>query len=128
MGTVVKLTQRGNFQKTERFLHNLIEFKYTHRLKHYGEKGVEALKAATPRDTGKTADSWSYEIVEKKGRTAIYWKNSNIIDGTCIALIIQYGHGTRNGGFVEGVNYIPPAIQPIFDQMAKEVWKEVVQS
>ena len=126
MGAVVKLTQRGNFQKTDKFLHKLVEYKYAHRLKHYGEKGVDALRAATPRDTGKTAESWSYEIVEQKGRTAIYWKNSNIVDGVCIAMIIQYGHGTRNGGFVEGRNYIPPAIQPIFDQMAKEVWKEVV--
>lgn len=126
MGVVLKVTQRGNFQKTDRFLHRLVEFKYAHRLRYYGEKGVQALKAATPVDTGKTAESWSYEIVEEKGRTALYWKNDNKVDGVSIALILQYGHGTRNGGFVEGINYIPPAIRPIFDQMAKEVWKEVV--
>lgn len=84
------------------------------------------MKAATPKDSGKTAESWDYKIVEETGRTAVYWTNSNVNKGVNIALIIQYGHGTRNGGFVEGINYIPPAIQPIFEEMANEVWKEVV--
>lgn len=126
MGTILKVTQRGNFQKTERFLSGLKQLHYARKLKHYGEKGVTALKAATPKDTGKTSESWSYKIVEEPGRTTIYWTNSNVVDGVNIAMVLQYGHGTRNGGFVEGINYIPPAIRPIFDQMAKEVWKEVV--
>lgn len=126
MGAIVSFTQRGNFQKTDRFLSKLAQFHYARRLRHYGEKGVSALRAATPKDSGTTAESWSYEIVEEKGRTAIYWRNSHIVNGVNIALVLQYGHGTRNGGFVEGIDYIPPAIRPIFDQMAKEVWKEVV--
>lgn len=126
MGTVLKVTQRGNFQKTDKFLHKIVQFHYAKKLRHYGEKGVAALKAATPKDTGLTAESWSYEIVEEEGRTAIYWRNSNFVNGVPIALVIQYGHATRNGGFVEGVDYIPPTVRPIFNQMAKEVWKEVV--
>lgn len=128
MGRIVSVTQKGNFGKTDRFLHGLKEFHYSRKLRHYGEKGVQALSAATPRDTGKTAESWSYEIVEEKGRTAIYWRNSNVVDGVPIALVIRYGHVTRNGGFVEGRDFISPTIRPIFDQMAKEVWKEVVSS
>lgn len=127
MGAVVKLKQTGDFKKTEHFLSGLVGAHYMCKLKKYGERGVEALKAATPVDSGKTADSWSYEIVEKEGRTAIYWKNSNIVNGVCIAIILHYGHGTRGGGFVEGRNYITPAIQPILDKMAEEVWREVVQ-
>lgn len=126
MGAVVKLKQTGEFKKTEHFLSGLVSAHYMHKLKKYGERGVAALRDATPKDSGKTAESWSYEIVESSGRTAIYWKNSNIVDGVCIAIILHYGHGTRNGGFVEGKNYITPAIQPILDKMADEVWKEVV--
>ena len=127
MGAVVRLRQTGDFKKTEHFLSGLIGAHYMNKLKKYGEKGVEALKAATPVDSGKTAESWSYEIVEEKGRTSIFWKNSNITDGVCVAIILHYGHGTRNGGFVEGRNYITPAIQPVLDEMADAVWKEVVQ-
>ena len=89
--------------------------------------GVAALKAATPRDTGKTAESWTYEIVQEKNRLAVYWKNTNVVNGVNIAIILQYGHATRDGGFIEGVDYINPAIRPIFEQMAREAWKEVVQ-
>lgn len=126
MGAIVSVTQRGNFQKTERFLSKLTQLHYARKLRHYGEKGVAALKAATPKDSGKTAESWSYEIVEEKGRTALYWRNSHVVNGVNIALVLQYGHGTRNGGFVEGIDYIPPAVRPIFREMADEVWKEVV--
>lgn len=126
MGSVVRLRQTGNFKKTDRFLSGVVGAHYMRKLKKFGAMGVEALKAATPRDTGKTADSWSYEIVQSEGRTSIYWKNSNIVNGVCIALILHYGHGTKGGGFVEGKNYISPAIQPILDRMADEVWKEVV--
>lgn len=127
MGRVVSITQKGNFQKTNRFLHGLIGAHYARKMKHYGEKGVQALKANTPKDSGETAESWSYEIVEEPGRTAIYWRNSHVVNGTNIAVILQYGHATRNGGFVEGIDYINPAIRPIFEQMANEAWKEVVR-
>ena len=127
MGAVIKLRQTGDFKRTEKFLSGLVGAHYMRKLKKYGERGVEALSAATPKDSGKTAEAWSYEIVEQAGRTSIFWKNSNINDGVCIAIILHYGHGTRNGGFVEGRNYISPAIQPILDEMADAVWKEVVQ-
>lgn len=118
----------GDFGKTEKFLHSIIEHHYAKKLEKYGKKGVEALMAATPKDSGKTKESWSYEIEEVKGRTSIYWRNSNVQNGVNIAIILQYGHATRNGGYVEGVDYINPAIQPIFEEMAQEAWKEVVSS
>jgi hypothetical protein len=126
MASVVRLRQTGNFHKTESLLSGMVGAHYMRKLRKFGRMGVEALREATPRDTGKTAESWSYEIVQEKGRTSIYWKNSNIVNGVCIAVILHYGHGTRGGGFVEGKNYITPAIQPILDRMADEVWKEVV--
>ena len=94
-------------------------------LDEYGKKGVEALRQATPKDTGKTADSWFYEIKRSKESVSISFNNSNINDGVPIAVILQYGHGTRNGGWVEGRDYINPAIQPVFDEIAEEAWKEV---
>lgn len=127
MGKILSVTQKGNFQKTNRFLHRMIGLHFTKKLKMYGERGVDALRAVTPRNSGKTAESWSYEIVEEPGRTSIFWKNANVVDGVNIAVILQYGHATRNGGFVEGIDYINPAIRPIFEEMAKKAWKEVVQ-
>lgn len=127
MGKIISMTQTGNFKKTERFLSGLIGLHYEHKLHFYGAKGVQALKAGTPKDSGKTAESWSYEIVKEPGRTALYWRNSHVVNGTNIAIILQYGHATRNGGFIEGIDYINPAIRPIFQQMADEIWKEVVQ-
>ena len=90
----------------------------------YGQKGVQALSSATPVDSGKTASSWNYEI---RG-TSIYWTNDNINKGVNIAVILQYGHGTRNGGYVQGRDYINPAIRPIFDSMVDEIWKEVTSA
>lgn len=126
MSKVIEFTQKGDYKKTEKFLHRLVESRYRNKLDKYGKMGVEALKAATPKDTGKTADSWKYEIIEEKGRLSIYWINTNINKYVNIALILQYGHATRNGGWVEGRDYINPAIQPIFDKMADEAWKEMV--
>ena len=126
MGRLISVRNTGNFQKTDRFLSGLIGVHYMRKLKKYGEKGVAALREATPKDSGKTAESWSYEITQEPGRTAIYWKNSHVENGVNIAVILQYGHGTRTGGFVEGIDYITPAIRPIFKEMADEVWKEVV--
>ena len=127
MGKIISVTQKGNFKKTDRFLSKLVGFHYKHKLKIYGEKGVQALREATPKDSGETAEAWSYEIVEEPGRTAVYWRNSHVVNGTNIAIILQYGHATRNGGFVEGTDYINPAIRPIFEEMAREAWKEVVR-
>lgn len=127
MGKILSVTQKGNFKKTDRFLHGLLEHHYVHKLHKYGQMGVNALREATPKDSGETAEAWSYEIVEQPGRTAVYWRNSHVVNGTNIAIILQYGHATRNGGFVEGIDYINPAIKPIFERMAREAWKEVVQ-
>ncbi len=94
----------------------------------YGAAGVKALSAATPVDTGKTAGSWSYEIIQKNQSVEIIWNNSNIQNGVPIAVILQYGHATKSGGWVQGRDYINPAIQPIFDQIAEEAWKEVTKT
>lgn len=126
MPKVVSFTHKGDFQKTEKLFHRIIESRYRHKLRVYGERGVEALAAATPLESGKTADSWSYEIVEKPGETSIFWRNNNVNKGVNIAVILQYGHGTRNGGWVEGVDYINPALKPVFEEMVHDVWKEVV--
>ena len=126
MPKTISVTQKGNFKKTNRFLHNIIEHHYMNRMRYYGELGVEALKKATPQDSGETAKSWSYEIVEEQGTTSIYWKNDNYNNGVNIAIILQYGHATRNGAWVEGIDYINPALKPIFDRMAEDAWKEVV--
>jgi hypothetical protein len=126
MPKIITFSHKGDFQKTDRLFHRIIERHYMHKLAKYGEKGVMALSAATPNDSGKTAEAWSYEISEGDGSLSVYWKNSNVNDGVNIAIILQYGHGTRNGGYVEGRDYINPAIQPVFDAMADEAWKEVV--
>lgn len=126
MPKIITFSHKGDFQKTDRLFHRIIERHYKNKLAKYGEKGVRALSAATPNDSGKTAESWSYEISEGDGSLSVYWKNSNVNDGVNIAIILQYGHGTRNGGYVEGRDYINPAIQPVFDAMADEAWKEVV--
>lgn len=96
-------------------------------LSKYGPIGVAALKGATPIESGETADGWYYEIVDRPGYFAIHWYNSHMETGLPIAILLQYGHATRNGGFVEGRDYINPAIQPIFDQMATDMWKEVTK-
>ena len=96
-------------------------------LDKYGKEGVQALAAATPVDTGLTAASWYYEIEQTDKTTSIVWKNSNVVDGTPIAIILQYGHATRNGGYVQGTEYINDALRPIFERIADSVWKEVTK-
>lgn len=128
MPKVLSVTQKGDFSKTTRLFHGIVERYYMRKLRFYGEKGVRALRDSTPKDSGQTAEAWSYEIVESSGSLSVYWKNSNFNDGVSIAIILQYGHGTRNGGYVEGIDYINPAIRPIFTKMADEAWKEVVSS
>ena len=125
MKIVVKHT--GNFSKTEKFLRRASNLDYRSILEKYAQEGVAALAAATPVDTGLTASSWDYEIRVSRGRYSIEWTNSHIVDGVPIAIILQYGHGTRNGGWVEGRDYINPAIQPIFDKIANELWREVTK-
>lgn len=128
----IRIIHKGDFLKTEKFLkktHTKLASKYlTQILNKYGVEGVEALRQSTPRDTGKTANSWSFEVLESADAVRIIWKNSNINKGVPIAIILFYGHGTRNGGYVQGRDYINPALQPIFDKIADEAWKEIVSA
>lgn len=121
----ISFRQMGDFKKTERLLKKSIGKNYRTVLEKYGEYGVDALSLATPIDSGETANSWSYNIEEKDGSISVVWNNSNVVDGCNIAVILQYGHGTRNGGYVEGRDYINPALQPIFDKLAEAAWREV---
>ena len=121
----ISIRQRGNFDKTEKFLKKSFGRDYLAVLEKYGQQGVAALSSATPVKTGMTAASWSYKIIQNEGSLSIVWENSNVNKGVNIALILQYGHGTRNGGYVNGRDYINPALQPIFDKMADAAWKEV---
>ena len=122
---VIKFKHRGNFNNTERFFKRAQKMDFFRNLEKYAQEGVAALSSATPVDSGLTAASWDYEIIRKKGSVSIYWTNSNINAGVPIAVILQYGHGTNNGGYVQGRDYINPAIRPIFDKIADNAWKEV---
>ena len=124
---MISFRQKGDFSKLTNFLERAKETVHLGDLNKYGRQGVAALASATPVDTGKTASSWSYKIENNNGSVSISFENSNIQDGVPIAIILQYGHGTRNGGWVEGRDYINPAIQPIFDQIVNEAWKEVTK-
>ena len=128
---MISFRHKGDFKRTASFLNKLGALHLATRMDKYGKMGVEALRNATPIDTGLTAASWDYEIEEKEGSCAIYFINHNLAptnEFVNIALILQYGHGTRNGGWVEGRDYINPAIQPIFDKMAKDAWDEVIKN
>nr|DAQ46675.1 MAG TPA: type I neck protein [Caudoviricetes sp.] len=127
MSRVIEMRQSGDFKKNLTFLTNLRKKSIRPILEKYGQKGVEALAEATPKATGKTAASWSYEIKMEKTGAVLSWKNANIVDGVPIAVILQYGHGTRNGGYVQGVDYINPAMKPVFDAIRDELWKEVTK-
>lgn len=117
--------QRGSFDKTEKLLKKSFGRNYRDVLEKYGQQGVAALSAATPIDTGLTSSSWSYEIVQKDTGLSVIWNNSNIQHGLNIAIILQYDHGTRGGGYVVGIDYINPALKSIFEKMADAAWKEV---
>lgn len=125
---MIKFTQKGDFSKITKYLQkqNLIG-KKTSVLDYYGQLGVNALREATPKDTGLTASSWSYKSQVSDNGITITWTNDNFNKGVPIALIIQYGHGTGTGGWVEGKDYINPAIQPVFDKIAKDLWKEMTE-
>lgn len=124
---MITFRQKGDFSKLTRYLEKVKSVVKLSDLDKYGKEGVAALASATPVDTGLTASSWSYEIKQKNGRVSITFKNSNIQNGVPIAIILQYGHGTRNGGWVQGRDYINPAIQPIFDKIANDAWREVTK-
>lgn len=124
---MISFRQKGDFSKATRYLERVKEAVNLGTLDKYGRAGVAALSSATPVESGLTASSWYYEIEHSKGSVTLTFQNSNINEGVPIAIILQYGHGTRNGGWVQGRDYINPAIQPIFDQLANEAWKEVTK-
>lgn len=124
---MIRFRQKGDFRKATRYFERLREIVHLGTLDKYGREGVAALASATPVESGKTASSWYYEITNDGQTAKISFYNSNVNKGVPIAIVIQYGHGTRNGGWVEGRDYINPAIQPIFDRIAEEIWREVTR-
>lgn len=122
---MINIKQKGDFKNLSSFLEKTKEKLNLGLLDKYGREGVAALQAATPKDTGNTSESWYYKIERKNGSVSLTFHNSNQNKGVPIAIILQYGHATRNGGYVEGVDYINPALRPIFDKIAEEAWKEV---
>lgn len=127
MASIISYRTEGDLKKTDTFLRKLMKQDLTSILHRYGKKGVEALAAATPVDTGKTAASWDYTVTEGKGTATITWTDSNVNNGVPIALILQYGHGTGTGGYVKGRDYIKPAIRPVLDELTHALWKEVTE-
>ena len=125
---MVVLRQRGNFNNLSKFLNKCRSINIDKILEKYARKGLEALQNATPNDTGKTARSWGYAIEKNQNGVVISWTNSNIVDGVPIAIIIQYGHATRNGGYVTGIDYINPALKPVFDELSEKIFKEVTSA
>lgn len=124
---MIKFRHKGDFSKLSRFLEKAKEAAHLGDLDRYGREGVAALASATPVDTGLTANSWYYEITRSQGSATISFNNRNVQNGVPIAIILYYGHGTKNGGWVEGRDYIKPAIRPIFDKIAKDAWEEVTR-
>lgn len=124
---MITFRHKGDFSKTMRALERAKHAVRLSDLDRYGREGVAALASATPVDSGLTASSWYYEIKYTKAGVSITFNNSNIQNGVPIAIILQYGHGTGTGGFVQGRDYINPAIQPIFDRIANDVWREVTR-
>lgn len=124
----VRILSSGSTRRTEAFLAGLARGDQYRDLSRIAQKGVSALAAATPRDSGLTASSWSYDIRSSRGRTTIVWTNSNVHNGAQIAILLQYGHGTGTGGYVAGYDYINPSIRPVFDEIADNVWEKVIHA
>ena len=124
---MIRFGQKGDFSKLSRYLERVKEAAKLGVLDKYGREGVAALSSATPVESGKTASSWYYEIKRQNGSVSITFNNSNINKGVPIAIVLQYGHGTGTGGWVQGRDYINPAIRPIFDRIADDAWKEVTK-
>ena len=127
MGKVISVKSKGNFKATFGFLKASIEKAKWEKLWKYGEMGVQALMDATPVDTGLTRDSWSYEVEVGENQTTITWTNSNVVDEWAnVAILLQYGHATGGGGYVKGIDYINPALRPVFEKIADELWHDTV--
>jgi len=124
---MITFTQKGSFKNTERYLARLKTAQLYAVLNKYGSLGVAALSNATPVESGETAAAWTYTIEQRPGYYSIHWRNTHVHEGRPIAILLQYGHGTGTGGYVQGRDYVNPAVRPIFDQMANEAWKEVTR-
>lgn len=122
---MINLEAKGSFKNTVAYLNKLQKLDVRSILHKYGQMGVDALASATPVDSGLTADSWYYEIEKRRGSYVIVWKNSNVVDGSNVAILLQYGHGTGTGGWVQGRDYINPAIRPTFYKMVADIGREV---
>jgi len=125
---VLSITSSGSFRNTESFLKAMQKMDILQVLRKYGAQGAQALSNATPVNTGRAAASWNYEVGKEKGTYFIYWTNSDTENGFPVVIMLQFGHGTRNGGYVQGRDFINPAIRPIFDQIAEDVWKVVTSA
>lgn len=124
---MITLTAKGDLNNTYKFLDRILKRDFYKNLEAYGQEGVNALAEATPKKTGKTAASWEFDIDRGLNSVGITWRNTNINNGVNIAIILQYGHGTGWGGYVQGRDYINPAIRPVFDKIAESIWKEVTE-
>ena len=122
---MITLTASGSFDKVDKFINAMKREEAFAFLNAFGQQGVEALANSTPVDTGLTSNSWDYEIVKNKGRYSIVWTNSNTEPGIPVAILIQYGHATKDGGWVQGRDYINPSVRPLFDKIADQVWERV---
>jgi hypothetical protein len=124
----ISFSSSGSFGKMDNFLRKMSSGEIFNLLEGYASEGVSALKAATPVDSGVTSASWGYKVTRSLGRTTITWTNSHVIDGSPVAIMLQYGHGTGTGGYVQGRDFINPAIKPVFDKIAEKAWKAVTSA
>lgn len=122
---MITISSKGDFNKTNRFLSRMGRLNLSSKVAKYGQEGVRALSSATPQSTGLAASSWGYSVKTNSNGFSLTWTNSDIENGFPVAVMIQYGHGTKNGGYVQGIDYINPAIRPIFERILNELWKEV---
>lgn len=123
----ISVNSKGDWSKTFSFLNRAKQVDYAKILQRYGDQGLRALAQATPKDTGNTAESWTYEVEVTKRSSRLIFKNTNVVRGIPVVILLQYGHGVQNGGYVQGVDFINPAIQPIFDKIANDAWREVTK-
>ena len=124
---IIKVKHKGSFKNTESFFNRALRRDYMKILRRYGDAGVALLREATPKDSGITAESWGYEIEQGDGQVSIVWTNKNENEGVNIAILVIYGHGLHNGGYVQGNDFVTPAIRPLMGQMADNVWREVTK-
>ena len=124
---MIKFTQKGDFSKLTKYLQKHSNSHFLKKLEQYGQIGIDALREATPKDTGLTANSWLCDVHVQTNRVELDWYNTNYNNGVPIAVILQYGHGTGTGGWVEGTDYINPAMKPIFEKISEDLWKEMTE-